>query len=306
MADNTIEVHLKRFLRTKHNQQTRSWYAKYLRPMATFVGLDRKLKSVTRADAEEYWQKIQAQKTCWENHPTKPTERRPLSPVTLHNHLRSARTFWNEMVRQRLVEINPFDHLTSPKDTRPVEMKAITPEDLRAIWSAAKRSNARNFAIITVMATVGLRAGELISMTVSKLNLKHGTAWVFGKRGWRKVFLGKASVEAIQAYLDERPINAPDALWLNVLGHPLTDDGVRQMIKRLAVDAGVRGRHNLHAFRHRAAQAWLDKGINAEIVAQALGHADVSVTLSIYGNQDEERIRRTVQEFELSPFDELP
>ena len=182
------------------------------------------------------------------------------------------------MVRQQLVESNPFDHLSSPKDTRPVEMKAITPEDLRAIWSAAKRSGVRDFAIITVMATVGLRAGELISMTVSKLDLKHGTAWVFGKRGWRKVFLGKASIEALQAYLEMRQINAPDNLWLNVFGHPLTGDAVRQMVKRLADQAGVRGRYNLHAFRHRAAQAWLDKGVNAEIVAQAFGNPDVSVT----------------------------
>lgn len=204
-----------------------------------------------------------------------------------------------------LVEVNPFDHLAFPKDTRPVEMKAITVEDLRAIWSAAKRSGLRDFALITVMATVGLRAGELVSMTTSKLDLKHGTAWVFGKRGWRKVFLGKASQEAIHAYLYVRPINAPDALWLNVQGHPLTDDGVRQLVKRLAAQANVRGKHNLHAFRHRAAQAWLDKGINAEVVAQALGHANVTVTLAIYGNQDDERVKKTVLEFELSPFDEL-
>ena len=305
MNSSTLGVHVDRYVDTKYNPETRTWYAKYLYPMAEMIGSDRTLESIGRVDAERYWQALQARRTCWADHPTKPVERRPLSITTLHNHLRAVRTFWNEMVRQRLVEMNPFDHLTCPRDTRPVEMKAIAVEDLRAIWSAAKRSGVRDFAIITVMSTVGLRAGELVSMTVSKLDMKHGTAWVFGKRGWRKIFLGKASQEAIRDYLSVRPINAPDALWLNVQGHPLTDDGVRQLVKRLAAQANVRGKHNLHAFRHRAAQAWLDKGINAEVVAQALGHANVTVTLAIYGNQDDERVKKTVLEFELSPFDEL-
>ncbi|MCB0088957.1 MAG: hypothetical protein KDE54_13685 [Caldilineaceae bacterium] len=40
----------------------------------------------------------------WSLHPTKPTCERSLFPTTRHNHLRGARTFWNEMVRQRLIE----------------------------------------------------------------------------------------------------------------------------------------------------------------------------------------------------------
>ncbi|MBU6352100.1 MAG: tyrosine-type recombinase/integrase [Chloroflexi bacterium] len=151
-------------------------------------------------------------------------------------------------------------------------MKAITAEDLRALWQAALHSGKRDFAIITLIATSGVRAGELVSMNLRQLDLRQGLAWVNGKRGWRKVFLGKASVEAILAYLPERPTNGGDALWLNVKGRPLTTDGIRQLVDRLAIEANVTGRHNLHAFRHRAAQSWLNRGINAQIVAKALGH----------------------------------
>jgi integrase len=77
------------------------------------------------------------------------------------------------------------------------------------------------------------------------------------------------------------------------------------MVDRLAERADVTGRHNLHAFRHRVAQAGLDSGINAEIVAQALGHADGNVTLLIYGNQDEKRVRTAVREVDMSPFEDL-
>lgn len=306
MEYETLGTCVERFVGTKYNHETRTWYVKYLAPMVEYLGPQRALSTITRAEAERYWRTVQARKTCWESHPTKPTQRRPLSPTTLHNHLRAARTFWNAMLRQCLVELNPFDHLTSPKDTRPVEMKAIATEDLRVLWQAARQSSTRDFAILTVMATTGMRAGELVSMNLRQLDLKQGVAWVQGKRGWRKVFLGKAGVQAIQAYLYERPPGQEHALWLNTFGQPLTTDGIRQLVDRLAEKASISGRHNLHAFRHRVAQAWLDQGINAKIVAQALGHADVTVTLQIYGNQDDVRVAQAIRQAELAPFEGPP
>jgi integrase len=70
----------------------------------------------------------------------------------------------------------PFDHLKMVRGRRPAAMKAVTLHDLNAIWEAAKRSNARDRALVTVMATAGLRAGELISMRLSRLHLKEGSA----------------------------------------------------------------------------------------------------------------------------------
>lgn len=113
-------------------------------------------------------------------------------------------------------------------------------------------------------------------------------------------------MQAIFDYLRERPAGTEHALWLNSLGQPLTTDGVRQLVDRLAEKADITGRHNLHAFRHRVAQARLDQGINAQIVAQALGHADVAVTLQIYGNQDEQRVAQAVRQAEMAPFEEAP
>jgi site-specific recombinase XerD len=141
-------------------------------------------------------------------------------------------------------------------------------------------------------------------MTINHLTLTTGEALVYGKRGWRKVYLGKESTVAIKAYLEERPKTGEGALWLNVYGRPLTTDGIRQLIDRLAKRANVEGRHNLHAFRHRFAQAWLDNGTNAQILSKALGHADVTVTLLIYGNQDDRRVAKAMRQLEMSPFED--
>lgn len=299
---NSLGFQIERFIEAKLNPQTRTWYAKYLRPMTAALGADTPLTAIDRVDADRYWKSLAARKDAWASHPSRPKQTRTLSPTSMHNALRAIRTFWREMMRQRLVDFNPFDHLRAARDKRPVQMKAITPEDLNAIWQAALRSGSRDFAIVSVLATAGLRAGELISMSIQRLELDKGFAWVNGKRGWRKAYLGEANAKAIRAYLHERPLVAEDAVWLNRRGNPLGADGIRYIIGGLAAKAGVRGRHNLRAFRHRAAQSWLDSGVNAEIVSQALGHADVNVTLLIYGNQDERRVQHAMRQVEMSPF----
>lgn len=108
MEDNTLAVYVERFLGIKHNPQTRTWYDNYLAPMVASLGAERSIKTVTRADAEAYWRTVRARKNVWESHPMKPTQKRSLSPTTLHNHLRAARTFWNEMVRQQVGSTTPL------------------------------------------------------------------------------------------------------------------------------------------------------------------------------------------------------
>lgn len=302
MLSDSLRTYVDRFVSLKDNPRTRSWYRRSLAPALDYFGEDRPLDSITRRDAEAFWAHVHERNTCWEFHPSKPTEVRPPAPTTLDNYLRAARCFWNEMVRQQQVEYNPFGHIPRAKDDRPVDMKAIHVEDLKAIWHAARRSSKRDYAIVTTLATTGIRAGELVSMTTSRLNLKRGEAWVHGKRGWRQIFLGQTCVDAVQAYVTERPTDQGPSLWLSHRGGQLTEDGVRQMIYRLVDGADVSGRHNLHAFRHRFAQSWLDNGVIPELVAQALGHADVAFTLSVYGNQDQKRVRKAARKAEMAPF----
>ncbi len=304
MTCDTLKIHVCRFANSKRKEATIKWYENNLRPLIDFFGAECSVHTIGRIEADEYWGHIRNRRDYLASHPSKPTLTRRLSDTTLHNFLRAVRTFWNALVKQRVVEYNVFDHLSYVPDKQRVEMKAVSPEDLRALREVAKESSVRDYAIVTVLATSGMRAGELVSMTMENLKVGTGEALVYGKRGWRKVFLGKASTEAIKLYLKERPEISEGALWLNVYNKPLTTDGIRQMIGRLAGRANVKGRHNLHSFRHRFAQAWLDKGMNAQILSKALGHADVTVTLLIYGNQDDRRVAMAMRQLEMSPFED--
>jgi integrase/recombinase XerD len=74
-------------------------------------------------------------------------------------------------------------------------------------------------------------------------------------------------------------------LWANLgrRGSPwLTDEGVRQLLKRLKAKAGVTGPVNPHAFRHGFAREYLLNGGDLGTLADLLGHSDVQVTWQHY------------------------
>ncbi len=54
MSDDTLGVHVQRFLHIKHNLQERTWYAKYLAPMVEQLEAERPVRAITRADGETY------------------------------------------------------------------------------------------------------------------------------------------------------------------------------------------------------------------------------------------------------------
>jgi integrase len=73
-----------------------------------------------------------------------------------------------------------------------------------------------------------------------------------------------------------RPIRP---IWL---GHPLTPDKLGRMFGRFARDHGFPITY--HGLRHSAAVLMLSSGIDVRTAASRLGHANVSLTLNVYGH----------------------
>jgi len=86
---------------------------------------------------------------------------------------------------------------------------------------------------------------------------------------------------ALKAYLDSRPANAPDDLWLcENSNKPVSVDALYHAFKRVADDAGVDC--SPHDLRHTFAHRYLSAGVDVKTVADFLGHTDPMTTLRIY------------------------
>jgi integrase/recombinase XerD len=71
---------------------------------------------------------------------------------------------------------------------------------------------------------------------------------------------------------------AHDRLLVNSRFEPLTEEGVRNILKRLAQKAGVDKKITPHMFRHTAATRLLENGADLRVVQEFLGHSSIRMT----------------------------
>jgi len=122
----------------------------------------------------------------------------------------------------------------------------------------------RDEALVRLMVETGLRAGEVVAMTVADLDLKSGSAVIQRGKGGkgRVVPFGPQTGQALDRYLrarrSHRLADTP-SLWLGDRGKAFSYYGLHAALKTRARQAGVSGFHP-HLLRHTAAHRWLAAG----------------------------------------------
>src|SRR4029077_3344800 len=136
----------------------------------------------------------------------------------------------------------------------------------------------RDRAILLLLARLGLRAGDIVSLHLNDLDWRRGTLSVRGKgRRETRLPLPQDAGDALLAYLERaRPRVGSDRVFfmLNAPIRPLTSSGVvtnivRAAIRKAGIDAPMKGAGLL---RHSAATAMLRGGATLDMVGAVLRH----------------------------------
>lgn len=122
----------------------------------------------------------------------------------------------------------------------------------------------RDEAIVRLMAETGMRAGEVLGLTVDDVDLIRGLVSVRrGKGGKGRVApFGPTTGRAIDRYVRARRTHRlaeTPPLWLGDRGKNLEYHGLRDTLRYRAELAGIKGFHP-HLLRHTAASRWLAAG----------------------------------------------
>ena len=177
--------------------------------------------------------------------------------------------------------------------------RAITTEQVRQLLASINRRTAmgcRDYAILLLLARLGLRSGEVASLELDNIDWNTGQLSVRGKSGQRSELPLPAEVgEAIAAYLQHgRPQSTSRRVFLRAKA-PIRGfrgaSGVGSIVRHRLQRAGLNApTHGAHQFRHGLATQMLRHGASLDEIGEVLGHHNPQTT-TIYTKVDLDALR---------------
>ncbi len=151
----------------------------------------------------------------------------------------------------------------------------------------------RDYAVLLLMARLGLRAGEVAALRLDDLDWRRGEALIHGKGGREDRLPVPVDVgQALVSYLHRRGrFEGSRAVFLKVLAPagPLGASGVKAVVSEACRRAGI-PRVGAHRLRHTAATTMLREGASLPEIAQVLRHNELKTT-AIYARVDRQALR---------------
>ena len=138
----------------------------------------------------------------------------------------------------------------------------------------------RDLAMIDLLASTGMRVGELVHLNREDIDFENRECVVFGKGSKeRPVYFDARTKLHLKNYLDSRDDDNP-ALFVSLLSphNRLEISGVELRLRNLGRRLGIAKVHP-HKFRRTLATKAIDKGMPIEQVQQLLGHAKIDTTM---------------------------
>ena len=225
--------------------------------------------------------------------------------ATRTKKLVAIRCFYNYLLDQNEtlqtgLEYNPADRIKNPKvpKKQPIYLPA---EDRTSLLSGVGGENeTRDYAILLLMATCGLRVSEVVNITMRDVNFDAGTIRIHGKGNKERLaYPPENCIAAMKQYVETYRKKATQDTSLQSAffvskrtGARLTTRSIERMMQKHVNTAGIGGMgYTPHKLRHTTATILAKDGVDLLSIQQILGHESPNTT-QIYthlGNEDLER-----------------
>ncbi|MSS01809.1 site-specific tyrosine recombinase/integron integrase [Floccifex porci] len=227
------------------------------------LNINKELLHITTDDLREYLMTYQNEKK--------------LSKVTVDNVRRILSSFFSWLETEDYIIKSPIRRIHKIKTSKTVK-ETYTDEDLEKMRDSCKEL--RNLAIIDLLASTGMRVGEMVLLNRNDIDFNERECIVLGKGDKERiVYFDAQSKLHLKHYLDSRNDNN-EALFVS-LREPhnrLSIGGVEVMLRNIGHELNIHKVHP-HKFRRTLATMAIDKGMPIEQLQHLLGHQKIDTTL---------------------------
>ena len=225
--------------------------------------LDKEITHMTTDDLRTYLTDYQKINNC--------------SKASVDNIRRNLSSFFSWLEEENYILKSPMKRIHKIKTDKVIK-ETYSDETLELLRDNC--NNLRDLAIIDILASTGMRVGELVKLNINDIDFENRECVVFGKGNKeRPVYFDARSKIHLKNYLNSRTDDNP-ALFVS-LDAPydrLKISGVEIRLRQLGRRLGIQKVHP-HKFRRTVATKAIDKGMPIEQVQSLLGHSQIDTTM---------------------------
>ncbi len=193
---------------------------------------------------------------------------------------------------------NPIQGLDTPKSKKSLPKYLTMEQSLELLKAPAGEFAQRDYCMLTLFLNCGLRRAELAGLNLSDISSER-TLRVLGKGNKeRQLYLNDACWNAIQAYLEVRPIDGvhdKEALFLSARKQRISLQGVHYVVKQYLSKIPGAESMSTHKLRHTAATLMYQQGgTDIRVLKDILGHENLGTT-EIYTHLSSKQIREAAE-----------
>ena len=230
---------------------------------AMLGGVKKEIKHIVTDDIRNYLTKYQAT-----NHSSR---------VTIDNIRRILSSFFSWLEDEDYILKSPVRRIHKVKTASNIK-ETYTDEALELMRDNC--SEIRDLAIIDMLASTGMRVGEMVLLNRNDIDFNERECVVFGKGDKERIVYFDARTKIhLQNYLHSRTDSNPSLfVSLKKPYNRITIGGIEARLRSLGLQLGLPKVHP-HKFRRTLATMAIDKGMPIEQLQQLLGHRRIDTTL---------------------------
>ena len=205
-----------------------------------------------------------------------------LSSKSINRKISTLKSFFKFLMREGMIETTPLSVITSPKINKRLPVY-VEEKDIKTLFDYVEFSDdwkgRTEKLVLKLFYNTGMRVSELINIKACQLDASYNHIKVLGKGNKERIIpINKDLVIALQQYMNDKPANNAENIFVNAKGKSLYARQVYNFVKKNLALVTTVNKKSPHILRHSFATHLTNNGADLNAVKELLGHSSLAAT----------------------------